>query len=141
MLQTPSIGPLPKLVPDVSGGEPDMRPTAILLLLPLLLSLLTTACGYGSNYNAMNGATPKITQLTPQNVVADSGAFILTIEGSGFTSGSIVYWNTTALVANVNSATQLTVGVSAALVANAGAVSIYVHSTRGNSNTIMFDIN
>jgi len=117
-----------------------MRLTAILLLSTLLLSLLTVGCGYGSNYNPRNGAMPKINQLTPQNVVANSGAFTLTIEGSGFTSGSIVYWNTTALVATLDSATELSVGISAAMVANAGAVSIFVHSAGGNSNTMMFNI-
>src|SRR6516164_8805258 len=114
-LQTPCRDPLPKLVSRDLGEAPDMRSRVILLLSPLLLSVLTVACGYGSNYRARNGATPKITQLVPQNVVADSGAFTLTIEGSGFTSGSIVYWNATALAATVNSGSQLTVGISAAL--------------------------
>lgn len=117
-----------------------MKLTAILLLSILLLPLATWGCGYGSNYNPMNGAVPKIIQLSPQNVIASSGAFTLTIEGSGFTSGSIVYWNTIALAATVNSGTQLTTGISAAMVANAGAVSIHVHSARGNSNTMMFNI-
>ena len=118
-----------------------MRLTVILLLSTLLLSVLTVGCGYGSNYKAMNGAMPRINQLTPQNVVANSGAFTLMIVGSGFTSGSIVYWNTTALAATMNSATQLTVGISAAMVANAGSVSIYVHTAGGNTNTMMFNIN
>jgi hypothetical protein len=117
-----------------------MRSTAILLLSALLLSLLSVGCGYGSNYNAMNGAVPKITQLTPQNVIASSGAFTLTIEGSGFSSGSTVYWNTIALAPTVDSATQLTTAISAAMVANAGAVSIYVHTAGGNSNTMMFNV-
>lgn len=117
-----------------------MKSSAIVLLWTLSLSLVILGCGYGSNYNAMNGALPKITQLTPQNVIASSGAFTLTIEGSGFTSGSIVYWNTIALAATVNSSTQLTSAISAAMVANAGAVSVYVHTARGNSNTMMFNI-
>ena len=117
-----------------------MRSTAILLLSTLLLFLLSVGCGYGSNYNAMNGAVPKIIQLTPQNVIASSGAFSLTIQGSGFTSGSIVYWNTIALAPTINSATQLTIGISAAMVANAGTVSIYVHTASGNSNTMMFNV-
>ena len=90
-----------------------MKSTAILLLPTLLLFLVAAGCGYGSNYNAMRGAVPRIAQLTPQNVIANSGTFTLTIEGSGFTSGSLVYWNNTALAATVNSNTQLTVGISA----------------------------
>lgn len=117
-----------------------MRSTAILLLSALLLCLPSAGCGYGSNYNAMNAAVPRITQLTPQNVIASSGAFTLTLEGSGFTSGSTVYWNTIALAPTVDSATQLTIAISAAMVANAGAVSIYVHTAGGNSNTMMFDV-
>jgi len=117
-----------------------MKSTAILLLPTLLLFLVAAGCGYGSNYNAMRGAVPRIAQLTPQNVIANSGTFTLTIEGSGFTSGSLVYWNNTALAATVNSNTQLTVGISAAMIANAGTVSIYVHSAGGNSNLMMFNI-
>ena len=120
-----------------------MRSTAILLLSALLLFLLSAGCGYGSNYNAMNGGNgpvPKITQLTPQNVIASSGAFTLSIQGSGFTSASIVYWNTIALAPTINSATELTIAISAAMVANAGSVSIYVHTARGNSNTMMFNV-
>ena len=118
-----------------------MRPPAILWFSALLLCLLTVGCGYGSNHHPMSGATPKIIQLTPQNVIADSGGFTLTIEGTGFTSGSIVYWNNIALVATLNSSTLLTVGVSPTLIANAGSVSINVHTHRGNSNAMMFNIN
>jgi len=117
-----------------------MKSTAILLLSTLLLLLLTVGCGYGSNYHAMPGAVPKINQLNPQNVIANSGAFNLTIEGSGFTSGSIVYWNTTAIRATVISSTQLSVGITAAMIANAGSVSIFVHSAGANSNIMMFNI-
>jgi len=139
--QTPGFRPLLKIVSRSAVGEnPIMRSPAILLLSTLLLCLLTLACGYGSHYNPMNGAVPKINQLTPQNVIANSGAFTLTIEGSGFTSGSIVYWNTIALAASRNSSTQLTVGISAAMIANAGTVAINVHSAGGNSNIMMFDI-
>jgi hypothetical protein len=117
-----------------------MKSTAILLPSTVLLLLLTLGCGYGSNYHAMQGATPKITQLNPQNVIADSGAFNLTIEGSGFASGSIVYWNTTALAPTVVSNTQLSVGITAAMIENAGAVSIFVHTAGANSNTMMFNV-
>ena len=117
-----------------------MKSTAILLFPALLLCLLPAGCGYGSNYHGMGGAVPKIAQLTPQNVIANSGTFTLTIVGSGFTSGSLVYWNNTALAATVDSKTQLTVGISAAMIANAGTVSIYVHTAGGNSNLMMFNI-
>lgn len=142
MLQTPDFLRLPKLVSRCAFPEnPIMKPRTILWFSTLLLCLLTVGCGYGSNYQPMTGAVPKIIQLTPQNVVANSGGFILTIQGTGFTSGSIVYWNTIALVATLDSSTQLTVGVSAAMIANAGSVSINVHTPRGNSNTMMFNIN
>jgi hypothetical protein len=119
-----------------------MRSTTILLLSTLLLSVLAAGCGgYGSKYNPMMGSAPKITQLNPQNVVANSGPFTLMIEGSGFTSASIVYWNAIALVPTLTSSTQLTVGIPGPMVANAGSVSIYVHTAGGNSNTMMFNIN
>ncbi|HEX6802395.1 MAG TPA: IPT/TIG domain-containing protein [Terriglobales bacterium] len=118
-----------------------MKSNPILWLPLLLFCILTAGCGYGSNYNHMQGTAPKITQLSPQNVVANSGAFPLTIEGSGFNAGSVVYWNMTALPATVDSSSQLTVAISGAMVANAGSVPVHVHTTGGNSNTMMFNIN
>jgi trimeric autotransporter adhesin len=116
------------------------------LLVVLLLTIAAVGCGgYGSSYNSMTGggAAPKINSLSPQSKAAGSAAFTLTITGSGFTAGSVVYWGTSPIAASstgYGSATQLTANISASLVANQGTVSVYVHTAAGNSNSMTFTI-
>jgi Mn2+/Fe2+ NRAMP family transporter len=114
------------------------------LLMIVLLSAVAVGCGYGSNYNSMNGTvTPAISSLNPMSTSAGSAAFTLTINGTGFTAGSIVWWGTTQMPASstgYGSSTQLTVSITAAMVANPGTVSVYVHTNAGNSNMVNFTI-
>lgn len=119
------------------------RSVAVKLIAVLALSLVAVGCGYGSNYNMMTGgpAAPRITQLSPMGVSANSGPVTLTVTGSNFTSSAVVYWDTSTLPTTYKSTTQLTAAVSASMVANTGSVSIYVHDAGGNSNSMMFDIN
>ena len=113
------------------------------LIAVLALSLVAAGCGYGSNYNMMTGgpAAPRISQLAPPSVMANSGPMTLTVMGSNFTQGSVVYWDTTPLSTTTQSTSQLTAAVTASMVANSGTVSIYVHASGGNSNSMMFSIN
>ncbi|MGI4760329.1 MAG: IPT/TIG domain-containing protein [Janthinobacterium lividum] len=70
--------------------------------------------------------TPTIASLAPTTVVAGSGDFTLTVTGTGFISGSVINFGTTALPTTYGSATQLTAQVPASLVAAAGSVSVAV---------------
>lgn len=83
---------------------------------------------------------PTITNITPPSKVAGTGAFTLTVNGTGFVSGSIVRWNginrTTAFV----SATQLTVAVLAADITSAGTAAITVANGAAVSNAQTFTI-
>ena len=110
----------------------------------LLLCAIAIGCGYGSNYNSMTGGTsaPQITQLSPSQVAAGSPAFNLVVTGTGFTSGAIVYWGTTPLTSTTtyNSTTQVTAAIPSSLVANPGRVSLYLHTSGGNSNPMTFTI-
>ena len=109
----------------------------------LLLSAISIGCGYGSGYNAMTGgALPQIAQLSPSQVTAGGSAFNLTVKGTGFSSDAVVYWGTTALASSTtyNSTTQVTAAISAPMVANSGTVSVYVHTSAGNSNSMTFTI-
>jgi len=114
------------------------------LLMVLALTAISAGCGYGSSYNNMNGGgvAPSITQLSPSSGPANT-AFTLTITGRNFTAGSVVYWNGTAVAASgtsYTSTTTLQAQISAAMDATAGQVPVYVHSTGGNSNTVMFTV-
>ena len=109
----------------------------------LLLAIFTLGCGYGSNYNGgmMGGAAPTITQLVPNSANAGDPGFTLTVNGSGFGTMSVVYWNATAHTAMYVTAKQLTVNISAGEIASPGMVPVYVHSNGQNSNTMNFTVN
>lgn len=84
---------------------------------------------------------PVITSLNPNSATAGAAAFTLTVNGSGFASGATVQWNGSALPTMVESASQLTASVSAALIANAGTASITVSSGGITSGAVQFTIN
>lgn len=114
------------------------------LLLVLFFIAASVGCGgYGSSYNSMTGGTPPhISSLNPTSATAGT-AVSLTITGTGFASGSVVYWSTTPIAAGntgYTSTTQLTASISAAQTANPGTVSIYVHTAAGNSNSVNFTV-
>ena len=115
------------------------------LLLTLLLVALAVGCGgYGSSYNGGGGgAAPHLSSLSPNNTTAGM-AVALTITGTGFTTGSTVYWGVTPITAantGYGSTTQLTASISSTQTANQGTVMVYVHTAAGNSNSLPFQIN
>ena len=97
-------------------------------------------CGY-SSHNYMNGnGTPKITQLSPSSATANSGAFVLTVSGTGFGTDSLVYWGTTTRATTYVTTSQVTADITAADIMNAGTVQVYVRSGGANSNAMTFTI-
>ena len=112
----------------------------ISLGLLLAVTLMGVGCGYGS-HNYMNGnGTPQITQLSPSSTIAGEPAFALTVKGTGFGAGSLVYWGMTTRTTTYDSTTQVTANITAADIMNAGTVQVYVHSAGGNSNAMTFTI-
>lgn len=109
------------------------------LTLFLALAVFTAACGYGSHYMGGNGA-PSLTSLSPNMANAGDPAFTLTVNGSGFGTDSVVYWNGAALPSAYATTTQVTATVSAADVANAGMFPVYVRSGGKNSNMMNFTV-
>jgi hypothetical protein len=87
--------------------------------------------------------TPAVGNLSPTFATAGSAAFTLTVNGSGFISGSTVYWGAAALTTQFVSANQLTAQVQSAQVAAAGINAITVQSPSpggGVSNTVQFEV-
>src|SRR5215469_6069110 len=64
--------------------------------------------------------------LLPDAITPGSAGFTLTVNGTGFVSGSTVYWNNVALPTTFVSVSQLTATVSGSDVATAGTASITV---------------
>jgi Mn2+/Fe2+ NRAMP family transporter len=115
----------------------------------LLLALLILGCGgYGNNSMSSGGTTAShIDALVPNTATAGSAAFMLTVNGSGFTSSSVVYWNGATRSTMFATAKQLTAQISASDIAAAGTAQVYVRTTGGiygggtNSNTVNFTVN
>jgi hypothetical protein len=86
---------------------------------------------------------PILTSFSPAFVSAGSAGFTLTVNGSGFISGSTVYWGSTALSTQVVNASQLTAQVQAAQISSAGITAITIVSPApggGTSNAEQFEV-
>jgi IPT/TIG domain len=106
----------------------------------LAIMLMAAGCGY-SSHNYMNGnGMPTITQLMPSSATANSGAFVLTVNGSGFGTDALVYWGTATRTTTYASTSRVTANITDADIMNPGMVQVYVHSGGANSNAVTFTI-
>jgi hypothetical protein len=123
-------------------------PTIVLLTISIL------GCGgygSGSGSGTMAVGAPSISApLVPNTAPAGAAAFTLTVNGSGFVSQSVVYWNQMAKTTTFVTTGQLTAPVSGSEIATAGTVPVYVRNPGGtgiymnqmgqNSNTVNFTV-
>jgi Concanavalin A-like lectin/glucanases superfamily len=87
---------------------------------------------------------PATTDLSPSAATAGGPAFTLTVNGSGFVSGSLVRWNGAARATTFVSATQLTAAIPATDIAAGGTAQVTVVNAGpggGTSNPQTFTIN
>ena len=93
----------------------------------------------GNAYNAQ----PSVTQLSPTLVVASSSTLTLTVDGTGFTSGSSVLWNGHALPTTFVSGGQMTAIVDSSLLQQLGWAQVSVTTPApggGQSSGLPFHI-
>jgi hypothetical protein len=84
---------------------------------------------------------PTITSLSPPSVYVNGPSFTLTVNGTGFVSGAVVYFDNTALPTTFVSATQLTVPVSSSFLTGTGSDYVIVSNPApggGYSNNLYF---
>ena len=112
----------------------------ISLGLLLGITLMSAGCGYGSHNYMQGNGIPAITQLMPGSSVANTGAFVLKVNGSNFGTDSLVYWGTTTRTTTYVSTSQVIADITDADVMNPGTVQVYVHSGGTNSNAMTFTI-
>jgi hypothetical protein len=80
---------------------------------------------------------PSISALSPASATAGSGAFTLTVDGTGFVAASRILFNGIALATTFVSDAQLTASVPATDVAGAGSASVTVSSpTPGGGSSV-----
>ncbi|MFL6350482.1 MAG: beta strand repeat-containing protein [Bryobacteraceae bacterium] len=83
---------------------------------------------------------PVVSTISPNTATAGGPAFTLTVNGTGFTGGSTVHWNTSTLSTRFVNATQLTAAVPAALIASAGITPVTVVTGGVTSNPVNFTV-
>ena len=84
---------------------------------------------------------PALTSLSPNNALVGSGAFALTVEGTGFVPSSKVRWSGQDRATNFVSNTQLTASIPASDLLLAGTVAVTVFNAApggGTSNPLNF---
>ena len=74
----------------------------------------------------VNNPAPTTTSLSPTSVIAGSGAFTLTVNGTNFVGGAVVNFNGNARTTTFVSGTQLTAAITAADVARSGMFNVTV---------------
>jgi hypothetical protein len=87
---------------------------------------LSLACGYSSKMAApVAGVMPAITQLSPTGTNAGA-AFVLTVNGSNFSSNAVVNFNGAGQTTTFVSASQLIASIPARAVSAAGTAAVSV---------------
>jgi hypothetical protein len=82
-----------------------------------------------------------ISGLSPNAATAGGPAFTLTVNGSGFTSGSVIEWNGSSVPTSYVSSSQLSAFSPASLIASPASVTITVVDTStGTSNALIFAV-
>jgi len=86
---------------------------------------------------------PIVTSLSPDWATAGGPAFMLTVNGANFVSGSTVHWDGAARTTTFVNSTQLTAAITAADIATAGTVDVTVVNPApggGTSNALPFTV-
>jgi hypothetical protein len=131
----------------IPAKHPVIRPLKRLAkaLVPCAVVFIFLAGCSGSNYNQLYNPTPAITAVFPSSITAGSGAFTLSVTGTGFVANSLVYWNNTQLTTSFNSENlQLSSSVPASDVASPGVAQVIVVTPTpggGMSNAAVVNIN
>jgi hypothetical protein len=93
--------------------------------------------------SAISNPVPHVGSISPTSTPKGGSDFQLTVNGQGFTEGSVVLWNGSALATTYTAGLALTATVPAADLASSGTASITVHNPApggGTSNAIKFTV-
>jgi serine protease len=91
----------------------------------------TSNCGSGivNAAAALGTLSPQITSLNPPAALAGSSALTLTVNGAGFSNGSVVKWNGSNRVTQYVSPSQLRAGILTGDLVTPGVASVVVSGT------------
>jgi hypothetical protein len=92
-----------------------------------VFTAFTLACGYSSKTTPpAAGTMPTIAELAPSTMNSGGSAFVMTVNGSNFSTKAAINWNGTAQTTTYVSANQLTAMIPAADIATPATVPITV---------------
>jgi hypothetical protein len=111
------------------------------------ISAIAVASGYSTSAVGIasyiiGSPAPAISGMSPAFTTAGASGVTLTVNGSGFTSNSVIYWGTSALATQFSSTSQLTAQLPAsALTAGITAVTVQTPAPGGGtSNAFNFEV-
>ena len=109
----------------------------------MLSTVLITGCGSykAPSMNTMTPGGPTIAELVPASATSGSAGFTLTINGSGFGTDAVIYWNSGVTSTMYVTGNQLMGAIPASDIAMKGMVPVYVRTNGQNSNTVNFTVN
>ena len=125
--------------PKVAKFTSEVVMSRVCLALVVALALGGMGCG-GYGMNMSNGGMPMIASLNPNTVNASDPGFMLTVNGSGFGTDSVVFWNGEALHSSYSTGTVVTAQVPSVDVMSAGMFPVTVKSGGRTSNMINFTV-
>ena len=140
-----SNNPTSVLTQAISPGQISYVVAANPGTTPRTLTITAGCATFTINQDGAAAANPAptVTTLSPTSVVAGSGAFTLTVNGTNFINGSTVNFNGTARVTSFVNATQLTAAILASDVTAAGTPAVTVTNPApggGTSNSVTFTV-
>ena len=97
-------------------------------LLVFALCAVGIGCGYGSHSTTAPtpAAMPTITQLNPSGVIANSGQFMLEVDGSAFAANAAINFNGVKQTTTWVTSGKLTATIPNSAIASAGTVPVTV---------------
>lgn len=122
-----------------------MRPSLRAIFLVMTAGWLAAGCN-DTNSTIQGNTGAVISFLAPSNTTAGGPDFTLTVNGSGFTSSTVVQWNSQNRTTTFVSSLQLTATITAADIAKPGSVTVNTFTPQkgqglnGLSNTLVFQI-
>jgi len=102
-----------------------------------------SASAVGSAAYSMLNPVPVVNSMSPAVAQAGGAAFTLTVNGSGYTANSVVYWGDSAIATVYVSPIKLTAQIPATSIAAAGGIGLWVVTPTpggGTSNAMLFQV-
>ena len=123
----------------ILGTAPVNNGTAQLVVSSLAAGAHSIAAAYRGNTSFLNSQSavstvtvenlaPDITSFAPTSAKQNSGAFTLTVNGSNFVNGAVVFFNGSARPTTFVSPTQVTAAIPASDLASSGTATLFVNN-------------